>query len=562
MQVEDDLSAADLSTSDTDTTDTADNTDLDDAVLEDADSAELNADDDAASASSQTADQVTQPKLADLRLSDADPSIESLSLADVIASLYQSYPEVIQARQEYLLAGGRQLIANGAYDTKFKSYAYAEPTGFYQNYRTGLGVARQTWWGGQATAGYRIGRGLYQPWYLERQTEDAGEFSVGLTQPLLQGRAIDPERVAFFKARLAQQAPPNIILQTLLEASQDATKLYWQWVSAGNVLEAQRQLLRIAETRGEQYAKGVEAGKFPEIDLILNQQLIAERRAQTLEAEQKFQQVAFKMSIFLRDASGQPMVPIAAWLPKQFPVIATRPDSDFQSDLISALGRRPELKFLQLDLQNLQLDCRLARNQLLPQMDLIASASQDMGAPATSSDDKGQTVLVFGMTTEVPMQLRKARGKVQSINAKVTQTNEKIRLVRNKIAVEIQTANNQLDMSERVVQQTRISLLAALETLKRYRFAFTKGKIDLIYLNLLETKLNETQIKLVKSQENWFVALANLQTAFALDPLEQSITISSLPPSETPDESDLPERKEPEPEPEADQELPEPDEAS
>ena len=86
-----------------------------------------------------------------------------------------------------------------------------------------------------------------------------------------------------------------------------------------------------------------------------------------------------------------------------------------------------------------------------------------------------------------------------------------------------------------------------LETLERYRFAFDRGKIDLIYLNLLETKANESEIKLVESQRHWFAALAQLQVALGLDPLDQAMTVSALPPSDMPGPGRLPKLQPPEP---------------
>ncbi len=251
--------------------------------------------------------------------------------------------------------------------------------GFYENYRNGLGVARQTWWGGYVAAGYRIGRGSFQPWYKERQTNEGGEFKVGVSQPLLQGRAIDAQRVAVFQASLDQQAAQPIVQQAILETSREATSLYWQWVALGAVFEAQRELLALAEKRGEQFEAGVKAGKFAEIDLILNQQLIAERRTKVLESEQKFRTIAFKLALYLRDDAGQPLLPSDNWLPTQFPVIEPPPPSDLQDDLAAALIRRPEPQILQYELRQIQLDRRLAGNDLLPRFDLVAEASQDVG---------------------------------------------------------------------------------------------------------------------------------------------------------------------------------------
>jgi len=472
---------------------------------------------------------------------DEETGIDELKLADVVASLYRSYPDIIRARQERIVAGGTLMSAYGAYDTRFQAESLSEPTGFYQTYRNGLGVARQTWWGGYVAAGYRIGRGFYQPWYKERQTDDAGEFKVAVAQPLLRGRAIDPQRVAVFSASLDQQAAVPLVQQMILQTSRDAAFVYWQWVSMGAVLEAQQELLNLAEERGEQFEVGFKAGRFPEIDLILNQQLIAERQGKFIETQQAFREIAFKLSMFLRDPSGQPMVPSDEWLPTQFPRIDPPPASSFADDLAAALSRRPEIQLVQNELRQIELQRSLARNDMLPRLDFVAEASQDMGAPASASiDDKGDFELVIGFQSDVPIQRRNARGRIQSTSAKINQINEKLRITQDKIGVELQAAYNALNLSAEVIAQNELALRAAIDTVDRYRFAFERGNVDLLFLNLLEVKANETEIRLVEAQRDWFAALADMQYALGLDPLEQAITVSSLPPSERPGPGNLP----------------------
>jgi outer membrane protein TolC len=170
-----------------------------------------------------------------------------------------------------------------------------------------------------------------------------------------------------------------------------------------------------------------------------------------------------------------------------------------------------------------------------------------MGEPATKSDDKGDFELLIGIESEVPIQRRKARGKIQSTSAKMIQINQKIRLVRDKIAADLRTAENSLRLASEIVDQTEQALRAAVETLERYRFAFDRGKIDLIYLNLLETKANETEIKLVEAQRDWFSALAELQLTLGLDPLDQAVIVSSLPQSEMLGPGNLPQVTIPDP---------------
>lgn len=464
--------------------------------------------------------------------SDDLPNDQMLSVADVIASVYRSYPEIAAARQQLTVAGGDLLAAYGAYDTKFQAYSLNEPTGFYENFRQGLGLARQTWWGGYLSAGYRIGRGTFQPWYKERQTDDAGELKLAWNQPLLQGRAIDPQRVAVFQASLDQQSAGPIIQASILTISREAALVYWEWVTAGAVLEAQRELLRLTEVRNQQFEDLLAADAAAEIDLLLNQQLLAERRAKVFETEQKFQEKALKLGLYLRDAQGAPMPPNADWLPNRFPVIEMPPMRTLQEDVAAAWARRPEPQLLQLDLQKIQWDRRLACNELLPRLDLISEISQDIGEPASKSDDKDEFLLIFGIQSEVPIQRRKARGKIQKATGKIAQTNQKLRLVRDKIANELYTAYNQLQLSEQAIRQYEISLRTAFRTLEGYRFAFEKGSLDLLSLNLLETKLNEVEIKLIESQQMYFRALSELQAAMGLDPLEQAMLVAGLPASE------------------------------
>lgn len=486
------------------------------------------------------------------RLRQSDQTSEGpLALADVIASLYRSYPEIERAREAYREANGELIGAWGSFDTLLEGETLSEPTGFYENYRHGIAAARRTWWGGYVAAGYRIGRGDFQPWYKERETDKGGEFKVGIAQALLQGRAIDPQRVAVFQSTLERQRATPILQQALLDASLEAAVAYWEWVAAGALLQAQRELLELATTRGEKFEQGVAAGRFPEIDLILNRQLIAERQALLLAAEQKYRNAAFKLSLFLRADGGQPLVPDDDWLPTRFPQIIMPDLLPPQTLIARALSMRPEPSNLQLQLRQLQLERNLANNQRLPTVNLIAEGSQDVGPPASLADDKDEFLLLIGLEGEVPIQRRKAIGKSIATSAKIAQLNQKLRLQQDKIAIEVQVGINSLILAERIVEQAEISLRAAFDVVRRYQFAFERGRenVDLISLNLLETKANETEIKLVQAQQDWFLALAQLQAALGLDPLEQAISIAELPASDRPGPGNLPP---PEPDDEAD----------
>lgn len=454
------------------------------------------------------------------------PSSQALLLSDVIASVYQSYPIIQQARLENSIAAGEQRSARGFWDPKLDAYTLSQPTGYYQNYRNGLGLSRNLWWGGYLSSGYRIGRGEFQPWYKERETDEAGEFKVGWVQPILQGRAIDPSRVALFQANVKQQMAAPLVQREVLDSSNEAANAYWGWIHAGLQVRAQEELLRLAEIRVNQIEKLVAAGDEKSSALLFNNQLIAERKLKLLDTLRKLRESSFKLSLYLRDATGRPIVPEDGWLPVNFPGIGELPPGDYQQDLASALQRRPELQLIDLDYNRTQWELRGACNQLLPQLDVVLESSQDVGDPASSLRDKSRYELEAGLLGSVPLPRNKAKGKIQSTQAKLNQIALKRELQSNKIGIELQTARNGLVIASERVSQASTTVDVALRYLELAEKAYQAGEMDLVDLNLLESKAYEARFGLYQAQLDWYIWLAAMQAALGLDPLDQATMVS------------------------------------
>ena len=461
---------------------------------------------------------------------EAVPTIESdsallgqkLQLSDVIASTYRAFPLLEIARLQSGVVAGQQVTALGAYDTKLEYYSLNQPVGFYETYRNGIGFARQLWWGGYASAGYKIGRGDFEPWYKERQTNAGGEFKVGLVQPLLQGRAIDPQRVELFQANLRRQAVAPEIQYQVLIASQDAARAFWQWVEAGNVLKAQDKLLDIAVKRGEQLERSLAVGAASNLDVSQNAQQIYERQFKVNDTRQKFRDSAFKLALFLRDEAGSPLLVPPQWLPEDFPEINQLEPGDFDKDFQNALAIRPELTLINLDRQSLRWDLTLARNQMLPNVDLTMQTTQNMGEATSDPNVKGPLQLEVGVIGGVPIQRRKSIGKAQSTEAKLNQVSQKLEFQRNKIELELRTSRNALDIAQQNVTTSRELLKQANITLAIFKKANEAGEVDLFFLLNQEIKVNDSEVKLLEAERDFFTALAAMQAALGLDPLEQA----------------------------------------
>ncbi|MCU0719129.1 MAG: TolC family protein [Pirellula sp.] len=397
--------------------------------------------------------------------------------------------------------------------------------GFYETYRNGLGVARQTWYGGYIGAGYRVGRGTFEPWYKERETNNGGELKLALVQPLLMGRAIDPQRVELFQANLRQQAVGPEIQFQILVASRDAAFAYWDWVEQGNALIAIRELLDLALTRDTELRFELESGTGSELRVETNNVQIYERKLRYNYARMKFQDASFKLALFLRDEQGEPRVAPMEWLPRTFPQITEIEMNDLEQALNNALNARPELALINFDIQQTRLDLDLARNQLLPQVDFTVQGAQDMGPRVSATNDKGEYELEAGITGGVPIQLNKARGKVQSLNAKLSQLAQKQQFFRDKVLTELGVARNQVQQAFVNVQDSNELLRAAQRVLVLFEENTESGIVEFLLLLEQEAKVTESQLKLFESERMYFSSLAAMQATLGLDPLDQAAVI-------------------------------------
>ncbi len=224
----------------------------------------------------------------------------------------------------------------------------------------------------------------------------------------------------------------------------------------------------------------------------------------------------------MRDEQGNPLVPPIEWLPRTFPQIAEIEMNDLEQALNNALNARPELALINFDIQQTRLDLDLARNQLLPQVDFAVQGSQDMGPRVSASNDKGEYELEAGITGGVPIQLNKARGKIQSLNAKLSQLAQKQEFFRNKVFSELGVARNQVQRAYDNVRDSNSLLRASQRVLVLFEENTESGIVEFLLLLEQEAKVTESQLKLLEAERMFFASLAAMQATLGLDPLDQA----------------------------------------
>ncbi|WP_417739523.1 TolC family protein [Rosistilla oblonga] len=443
-------------------------------------------------------------------------SIAAVSLSEVVASIHATFPLLEVAYQEYQIAAGKQTAAWGAFDTKLKASSENGPLGFYETYRQGAGFEQPVYRGGEVFGGYRIGRGEFQPWYLERQTNDGGEFKAGFNVPLLKDRQIDARRAELWRANYDRQLALPEIRSQLIQFVRDGSVTYWSWVAATQQYEVGEQALALATTRNQQLKRKVDLGDIDPPVLQDNLRAIAQREAKLIDLQRKQQQTAVKLSMFYRTPEGMPIV-VGDSADVVFPAPTAVERERFETDVAQALLQRPEFAALDLQSRRARVDFSEGRNDSLPAIDAQLIGSQDVGAPTSSKRDKSPFELEAGLFVEVPAQRRKAAGKMQAARAKLTQIAAKRQYTSDKVRAELESAFIALDAAYNRLQQaeeaTRLSdYIADVERRK-----FELGESDLLAVVLREQYAIEAAIYEIDAKLEYYIARADYDAAMAID---------------------------------------------
>jgi len=442
---------------------------------------------------------------------------DDLPLSAVIDSVYRAYPLLEAAIRQRDVAAGEQLQAAGAFDLKLSAGSENQPLGFYETYRQNIKLLQPLYSGGEAFAAYRVGRGgLYEPWYLERQTNDGGEFKAGLSLPFSRNRVIDERRANVWKTTYGRQQVEFEIQAELIDFVQHAGYAYWDWVAAGERYRIATSILELARERNQGIERQVELGDKDPPVLQDNRRLIVSREAKQIEAGRKLQETAVKLSIYYRDELGRPVIPAPEQLP-EFPNPTAFNAGQLDSDVQQAVERRPELRVLSLLQRQLEVDYAQAHNDFRPALDGFVTGAQDMGAPTSKKMDKSQFELETGVVMEVSAQRRKARGKMGAVQAKLAQVNAKRRLTQDKIVAEVQRTYAALVAARERVTRAREARQLADQMAAIERRRFELGDSDLLAVNLREQQSAEAADVLIDTLLEAFRAEVDYRAALALD---------------------------------------------
>ncbi|MGE3178841.1 MAG: TolC family protein, partial [Vicinamibacterales bacterium] len=353
-----------------------------------------------------------------------------LGIPELLTSVDRAFPLIEAARREQDEAVGARLEARGAFDLKVKAEGETLQ-GYYDNSRfKGLFEQPLAPLGMTVFGGYRVGSGTFAPYDEKALTLDEGEFTAGFNLPLLRDRAVDARRTGVRVTDVGVDVAAQTVVKARLSAFKDAMKQYWDWVAAGRQLGVTRGLLDLAERRDVDLAAAVELGQLAPVERTDNVRAILQRRSAVVAAQRVVEATAINLSLYYRAPDGTPLRPSIDRVPSALPEPTPLTAEDEARAIETALERRPEVQGLRLKQRQQEFEVRLAGNALLPSLNLFSDLSRDYGDGRTSRQG---TDLAAGLYFELPLQRRKASGKLGQARAKLGRIDQELRFAQDRV---------------------------------------------------------------------------------------------------------------------------------
>lgn len=346
-----------------------------------------------------------------------------------------------------------------------------------------------------------------------------------ITQPLLKGRGLFVNRAPIVvaqrglaKSRATFEAQVNDVL---LRVIQD----YWNVVQARETLTVQQESMDEAQKSYDHDKHALELGALAPLDIYRSQSQVASRRVAVIQA----QYFVMQQEDQLRRDLGADIDPNIRSLELD---LTDKPDPagalmtiDIPTALKKAIAYRPEVESMKQQLVADDVNVRLARNGLEPDLSLrgnyittglntnIVGGNFEAGSYGSAVGQMfgfGFPTYEFGVTLRYPFRNHQAQAAMGDALASQRADLYSDRLLHEQITLNVTNAVNSLEGSEQSMEAAKVALDLAQKTLQADQHKYELGAETVFFVLEAQTELTQAQETMVQTQVNYQVAAAQV----------------------------------------------------
>lgn len=306
---------------------------------------------------------------------------------------------------------------------------------------------------------------------------------IDLQQPLLRNFWIDGARANIkINRRRVENAGLGLRLQ-IMNIVASVERAYYDLIAAKRNVEVQEQALELARELLTQNQKRVELGTMAKLEESQARSQVASREADLLNATNAFENQQNVLKNLITDRfqewANVNLIPSESLLqiPGEF---------DLQESWTNALERRPDLIQLQVNLSINDIQLRLAKNQLFPELNLIGGYSRrgqdgrlgitgDLGRAFGDIEAARNPSHYYGVVLNVPLGFMQERNNYRSAMAAKAQSKLRVKQFEQNILVEVDNLVRLARTNFERVEARRQARLFAKEALEAEEKKYSNG---------------------------------------------------------------------------------------
>ncbi len=437
---------------------------------------------------------------------------KDLQLLDILQQVVDSHPKTRAMLEQGVMQRAEKRKAEAAFDPYFSQKLSGRVSGYYDGHVLTSQVTKPlAGMGAEVFARYQLADGRFPVYEGFYDTLSGGEASVGIALSLLRGRETDERRTNLQTAALDIQLWQAQYQGLLNDQLYLAASTYLKWYESSLKRQALEAMSTTLRNSGRALQQRVEQGDAAQMDLDDFTSSTLEVSLLQTDTEQAQAVAVAKLQDFISEPAP---LAIPGTTRQQWPFSV----NDTRLRLLKqSLATHPLQLQMGLSLQNSQAQLQLAKNNLLPVLDVKASVGRDIGQGNKTLQG---TETKVGLDFSYPIGNRKNQAEQHKAQAKVRQNQLKIADLNQKLEQQFEAAVARWKQSQQALALRQQAQTLA-ERLQRAQLArFNSGDTDMFVLNARQTKLIKAQMEAISAHVDQRQAELDLfYAAAALDSL-------------------------------------------
>lgn len=434
----------------------------------------------------------------------------TLTLDEVFAVVNANHPKLQAARLGIQNADASLQRAWGSLDPQLSTSLTAKREfDKFKQQSADVSATIPLYWGQKIILGWKRTLGLFDQ---DANTPLSGEAMLGVSIPLWRNILIDKNRASILKAENSPEAASAEVILMRNELFLKSAEKYWEWSSAYRKYQIANELLDIAQFRARAIREEVKNGERAPIDSVEIYQEIQRRLGLTIKARRDYEKSSIALSVFLWKPDGSSPAELQPDIvPPPLPSASALTPKQYNDDLRTGLGARPELRLNSVEQRMADVDRDMANEQWKPDISLkFAPFSSQL-----TTDLPGRLDYKLGVDFSMPILQRDARGQMTQAEIKQRTIGLKRLLLERDIRADIEDAASEVLAAYQQYIAARAERESADALEKAERQLFERGESSLLTVNFRERFSAEAAGREVDAIAGFHRAIARYKWATA-----------------------------------------------